>query len=403
MSTDIDPSWFVDRAPLPTAPPTSGPLAGVPIAVKSNIAVEGLRLLAGSAALDGGTVADADSLAVASLRAAGASILGTLNMNELAYGFTGDNDHFGRVPNPHDPERLSGGSSSASAAVIAAGVVDAALGTDTNGSIRVPAALCGVWGLRPTLGAVPSTGVVPLSTTLDIVGPLAANAPLLSDVARALGIDTTARLDVAAVRVTPVQGAFLDGTDPVVAAAVDTVTNAFAAGAPVDVDWAGAAFAGAQIVTAAEAAHHHRHLLAARPEDLGSTLRARLLAGLTVSATDYLDALGLRDTLLDVADRIFEHTDVLALPTVAFPAPVADTTSVDLGGDAVLVNAALGRCTAPFSFLGLPSISAPIAPNDDSSLPVGVQLVACPGDDGLLLAMAAHLEATGIASAWILS
>jgi aspartyl-tRNA(Asn)/glutamyl-tRNA(Gln) amidotransferase subunit A len=391
-------TWFVEARWEPAAEPPPGPLQGVAMAVKSNIAVASFRTVAGSAALEDDAPAAADSAVVAGLRAAGATIVGSLNMNELAYGFTGRNARYGDVANPHDADRLSGGSSSASAAVVGAGVLDAALGTDTNGSIRVPAALCGVWGLRPSTGSVATTGVVPLAPTLDVPGPLAADLALLTALADALGVPTGWDGDLTSLRVATVRGFPNDWVAPVVADAVRTVATILGAGAEVELTWAAAARAAAQVLTAAEGATNHLGLLRDRAGALEPLTRARLRAGLALEPAIVARALGARHRML-AAEDLLGGADVLIVPTVPVPAPRSDVELVELDGVSEPVNAALGRCTAPFSFVGCPALAVPLLLSDDAGLPLSVQLVARPGQDALLLLLATVLEADGIAAA----
>lgn len=401
-------SWFVhdrwDEAHaegvlLDRSSEAPGRLHGVPVAVKANCSVAGVRPTAGSAALDDVPVAEVDAGAVALVRAAGAIIVGTVNLDELAYGFTGRNPHHGSVPNPHAADRLSGGSSSGSAATVAAGVVPVALGTDTNGSVRVPAALCGVWGLRPTMGCVPLDGVVPLARSLDTPGPLAASSTLLTDAAAALGIDVTPRVDPARVRVRTVSGFPAEPATPPVRAGVATVAAALRNSGDVVLPWCEAARAGAQLVTAVEGAAAFADVLRNRPERIGPLVRHRLRAGALIDGVSYVRALRLRAELMAVAEALFGDVDLLVLPTVPTTAPADDAETVGVDGMVEHVNAALGRCTTPFSFLGLPALSVPVAERGDDGLPVGVQLVARWGDDALLLAVAQALEHDGVAAA----
>jgi Asp-tRNA(Asn)/Glu-tRNA(Gln) amidotransferase A subunit family amidase len=394
-------SWMIDASWDTTSTSTSAsPLHGLPIAVKSNYAVAGLRTLAGSAARDDGTVAEFDCPAVAALRTAGAVIVGTLNMNELAYGFTGVNRCFGDVVNPHDADRVAGGSSSASAAIVGAGVLDAALGTDTNGSIRVPAALCGVWGFRPSSGSVSTEGIVPLAQTLDVPGPLTRNVDLLRAIATALGVDTGATAHVSA-RVAMLRGFPAHGAQPAVTAAVARVAKVLGAGPTVELDWTAAARAASQVLTGFEAARNHRALLAQRPERLEPLTRARLRAGLAVDDRWAQRAFEVRDRLRSDPDGMFDGADVIVLASVAMTAPRRDTEFVEFDGTQESVNAALGRCTSPFSLVGAPVVSVPFSELDDNGLPIGVQLVGRPGLDALVLALARVLEDDGIAAAQV--
>lgn len=369
------------------------------IAVKSNIDVAGVTTVAGSKALENGEPAIADAPVVAGLRKAGAAVLATLNMNELAYGFTGRNEHFGRVPNPHDRDRLSGGSSSASAAIVAAGTVPAALGTDTNGSVRVPAALCGVWALRPTSGSVDNEGIVPLAPTLDVPGPLARDIAWLRRCAHAMGVPDELRVTPERAVIRVVDGFPADGVAPPLRAAVQRVASFLGARGHVELPWAPVARAAAQVLTATEAGAGHHRILRDRADHLEPLTRARLLAGLATDRDARRRCLAVRDGLRgDVTTRL-GGADILLLPTVPVTAPSATTDHIAVGSRQEPINSALGRCTMPFSYLGLPALQVPFAEPDHDGLPCGVQLVGRPGDDALLLQLGAILEADGIGRA----
>ncbi len=394
-------AWMIDACwDTTNTGSTASPLSGLPIAVKSNYAVAGLRTLAGSAARDDGTVAEFDCPAVAALRSAGAVIVGTLNMNELAYGFTGVNVRFGDVANPHSADHVAGGSSSASAAIVGAGVLDAALGTDTNGSIRVPAALCGVWGFRPSSASVSAEGIVPLAETLDVPGPLARNVKLLDAIATALGVETRVNARMSA-RIATLRGFPAHGAQPAVTAAVARVAKVLGASRSVELDWTAAARAASQVLTGYEAARNHRALLVDRAGGLEPLTRARLRAGLAVDGRWAQRALEVRNRLRTDPEGTFDGADVIVLASVAMTAPRRDAEFVELDGKQESVNAALGRCTSPFSFVGAAVVSVPFCEPDDNGLPIGVQLVARPGLDAVVLALAKVLEDDGIAAAQV--
>jgi aspartyl-tRNA(Asn)/glutamyl-tRNA(Gln) amidotransferase subunit A len=364
--------------------------------------VKGFQTTAGCAALLAEAPALEDAPVVARLRQSGLRIVATTVMDELAYGFTGRNTQFGYVPNPHDENRISGGSSSGAAAAIAAGLLDLAIGTDTNGSVRIPAALCGVWGLRPTTGSLPAEGVVPLSTTLDIPGPLASTAAYLTALASALGIpiDPAAPKDIRIARVSGFPGT---PVTPAVAQAIDSFAYSLGLTDQVATPWAAAARAGAQVMTAFEAAVAHRQILMDRSDLIGRLTRNRLIAGACLTLDAYQRAKDLRFALRQRIESLFEGHDVLMLPTVASEAPLANAEMLETGGIVEPVNAALGRCTIAFSFLGLPALSVPIRVKTTCGLPVGAQFVGRPGADHVLLALGQRLEAAGLASAHIVS
>lgn len=380
---------------------TAGPLANMPIAIKANIAVRGCVASASSAALADGEPAESDAPVVAALRRAGLRIVATTVMDELAYGFTGRNQLFGYVANPHDESRVSGGSSSGAAAAVAAGLLDLAIGTDTNGSVRIPAALCGVWGLRPSAGSVSSEGVVPLSTTLDIPGPIASNARYLTALAEAIGIDTSISAAPEGLKIALVTGFPAAPATTEVSHAIEALAASLGVSRRAETPWATVARAGAQIVTAFEAAFEHRRLISERGHLLAPLLRDRLIAGCCVTREAYQQALNLRARLIGLIDTLFGEADVLLLPTVATQAPPADVETLEIDGAIEPINPAMGRCTIPFSFLGLPVLSAPIAKSSCAGLPIGAQLVGKPGKDAEVLALGRFLEERGLAIAHV--
>jgi AtzE family amidohydrolase len=389
-----------------------GPLAGLPFAAKDLFDVAGFTTLAGSIARREAEPATADATAVARLRAAGALLAGATNMDEGAYGFTTENSHYGATHNPHDLERVAGGSSGGSAAAVAAGMVDAALGTDTNGSIRIPAAFCGIYGLRPTYGLVPRTGSVLFAPSLDAVGVLArtihAVALVLDAIAGPDGIDPAcvhaapeSYLDAVAgerpLRVASVDLAGWGAAAPDLLDATDRVATALGATETIVLPDAGLARAAAIVVTAAEGADQQQELLRAAPEIVDVRVRDRFLAGLEVPATDYLAAQRFRRRWQERILPLLLDVDILVLPTVAAAAPRIDQAMLPVGDEVLPTGAVLGRFTQPLSFIGLPTLSVPLAGPD--GLPLGVQLAAKPFHDGTLLAAAAALEAAGVVGA----
>jgi amidase/aspartyl-tRNA(Asn)/glutamyl-tRNA(Gln) amidotransferase subunit A len=397
------------RAAAETVGVESGPLAGVPVAVKDLFDIAGTVTLAGSAMRLGAAPAATDATVVRRLREAGALLVGATNMDEFAYGFTTENSHFGPTRNPHDPARVAGGSSGGSAAAVAAGIVRIALGTDTNGSVRIPAAFCGIYGLRPTYGLLPRTGAFPFVPGLDAVGPLARTP---ADIALALdvlagpdGVDPTCvaaaasytsalERGISGLRVVRGSGDLWAGGEDAVVAAADEVAAALGAQAELTIPDVGRARGAAIVLTAAEGAAQHRAALLATPEAFDPRVRGRFLAGLGVPAIDYVDMQRFRRWWQRQVLALLAGTDVLVVPTVACTAPLIDQPTVPWHGVPLPTGAVLGRFTQPLSFLGLPCLSVPVV--RAGALPVGVQLVARPGEDAVLLAAAAHLHRTGI-------
>jgi aspartyl-tRNA(Asn)/glutamyl-tRNA(Gln) amidotransferase subunit A len=384
----------------------AGPLAGVPVAIKDLLVVRGVRRTNGSAAFADDAPARADAGAVARLRAAGAIVIGTTHLHELAYGPTGVNPMLGTPVNPWSEARVPGGSSSGSGVAVAARLVPAALGTDTGGSIRVPSSLCGVSGLKPTYGRVSRAGVTPLAWTLDHVGPLARSA---EDLALLLGVlaghdaadASSARVpvaDYAAALDRPLRGTRVGVPRDFVGAMVeDDVARGFEA-ALGDLGRAGVAVSdvgipalfhtgpalGAGILAEASAAL--RPLLGERVARVGPETRIYLELGKLVSAQHYLAAQRLRSRLYDETLAALDGVDVLATPTTPLAAPCPGEMAVRIGDRDVGVVEALCRFTGPFNLTGLPALTVPCG-FTASGLPLGLQLVGRPFGEAALLAI----------------
>ena len=389
-----------------------GPLAGVPFAVKNLYDVKGVVTLAGSIIERDRPPAGEDAALVARLEAAGAVLVGALNMDEYAYGFTTENSHYGPTRNPHDPARVAGGSSGGSAAAVAAGLVALSLGSDTNGSIRVPAALCGVFGLKPTFGRLTRRGTKPFVHSLDHTGPFARTVADLALCYDALqGGDArdpacadrpaepvSARLapPTPGLRAGVLGGWFQDNISPAALDGLDAVSRALGA-EPAELPGARAARAAAFCLTGAEGGSLHLADLRSRPGDFDPATRDRLIAGALQPGHVAPRAQRLRRWFLDQALELFERFDVLLAPATPFPAtPIGQATTV-MGGDSVSVRAVLGLYTQPISFIGLPVLAVPVV--RPGRLPVGVQLIAPPWREDLLFRVAARLQAEGVVGA----
>lgn len=363
---------------------THGPLAGWSVGVKDNLALAGRTTYAGSAVAWDPRPATRSAHAVELLERAGAHVVATTAMDELAHGFTTSNDHHPACLNPHDPDRTAGGSSGGSAVAVACGDVRVALGTDTNGSVRVPAALCGVVGVKPGFGRVPTGGVVPFARSLDHVGWFTRTVA-----------DATAVLDVLlpdAPPAGPVRVAAVDVSDwagPDALAATGRAAAVLGVTGEVAFPWFEDAMSASLIVTAVEGAEAHRATLLHRRERLGRGVRTGLTAGLWIPGTAYVAAQRYRELLRGRVARLLETADVLLLPTTPVPAPRLDQHRITLGdGREVDREPYLGVFTAPFSILGLPAVSVPAG----EALPLGVQLVGRPDGERGLLEVAARLE-----------
>ncbi|HZR91798.1 MAG TPA: amidase [Gaiellaceae bacterium] len=374
-----------------TAP--AGPLRGVPVAVKDVIDVAGERTTAASRIL-AEHVAAADAECVRRLRAAGAVVVGKLNTHEFAFGAMTTSPHFGPAHNPWALERICGGSSGGSAAAVAADLVPAALGTDTAGSIRIPACLCGVTGLRPTTGLVPIGGTVPVSWSLDTVGPLARSA---ADCALLLSVLAGQPYDVAGgargLRVGVVDSLF-ERADPAVAAgvleAVEELRRLGAALEPVEPPLLEESGTINQLLMLPEAAEVHLRWLRSRLADYGADVRARLLAGLLLPATAHVTGLRARRWYGDELERVFDRVDVLVCPEMPVVAPPIGEDTVELRGERLPYRLALIPFNSPWSLAGLPVASVPAG--FVSGLPVGLAIVGRRGDDETVLRVAAALQ-----------
>lgn len=393
-----------------------GPLAGVPVAVKNLFDVEGLTTLAGSRINAERPPASRDAACVAALRRAGAVLVGALNMDEYAFGFTTQNTHYGPTRNPHDRDRVAGGSSGGSGAAVAAGLVPLTLGSDTNGSIRVPAALCGVFGLKPTYGRVSRRGTALFAGSFDHVGPLARST---RDLAAAFDVlqgpdaaDPAAsrrpvepvgqgwKRGIAGLRIAVAGEHFARGGEPEALAAVGEVARALGARETLTLPEPHRARAAALIITSAEGAQLHLPDLRTRPDDFDPMTRDRFLAGALVPATAYVAAQRFRAWYRAAVRLLFNQVDVLLAPTTPFPAPRIGQERITVAGHEVPARTTLGLYTQPLSFIGLPVISVPMA-RAPGRLPLGVQLVAAPFREAALLRVAAYLEAEGVIAARI--
>ena len=380
-----------------------GPLAGVPFGVKDLFDVAGLPTTAGARRFCDAAPAAMDAAAISCLTDAGAVLVATLNMDEFAYGFVTDNAHWGITRNPHDHARFAGGSSGGSAAVVAAGILPLALGSDTNGSVRIPAALCGVYGTKPTHGGLPMRGVFPFVPTLDDIGIFASTAAdldLIDSILRGRG---GARSSTAVPgRVALLGGWFQRDLAPEMQAALSALSAALGGLPVVDLPDVARARSAAFLLTAYEGGKLHQEAL--RRDALGydPATRDRLIAGAALPESVHAEALTFRQTFAGHVDAVFAQYDVLIAPTSFGYAPKIDDPTVMIAGKPQPARANLGLYTQPISFVGLPVVAAPLA---GGVLPLGIQLIAAPGGDAQLLAFAAELEGRGlvksrIAQAW---
>jgi aspartyl-tRNA(Asn)/glutamyl-tRNA(Gln) amidotransferase subunit A len=372
-----------------------------PVAIKDLMLVKGAPLTGGSRAFDS-LVAERDAEVVARLRRKGAAVVGLTNLHEFAYGITSNNPRFGRVVNPAAPARIPGGSSGGSAAAIAAGIVRLAVGTDTSGSIRIPAACCGVVGFKPSYDAVPRDGVIDLASSLDHVGPMAASVAECAELfAMMLDLPSTppwAYRGLSGKTVARLGGDFAEPLEADVRAAVDRAVQALASDGArvVDREIPGVESAPAiQLNTLSpEASSYHAQRLMERGEQLGEDVRVRVEMGLFLPATWYVKAQRMRTRLAASIEKAFDDADVLICPTLRTPAPPVGATRVDIGGRDYALQTAVTHLTLPFNLAGLPAISMPWGRAKDGA-PLAIQLVGRRGHDWQVLAFARRLEEIG--------
>jgi aspartyl-tRNA(Asn)/glutamyl-tRNA(Gln) amidotransferase subunit A len=385
----------LQRAEALDRQPASGPLHGIPIAHKDLLNTAGVRTTSGSR-LFADFVPACNAPVVDALERAGAVLIGKTNMHELAYGITSENPHYGTVHNPYDPSRSAGGSSGGSAAAVAAGMAMMATGTDTGGSVRIPASWCGIVGLKPTYDLVDKSGVQPLGFTLDHIGPMTltvADAALALNVMCGRQISDPARLGgrpLNRIRIgVPVNFAFDIVDAPVKSAVLAAVRGADLIEVRLpDMD---ALNLTARIILLAEAsALYGPHLR--RRDAFGADVLRLLDQGLLVPATDYVDAQRMRSIFRAQFARLFETVDVLLTPTTPTTAAVLGVRNVELGGTTHDVRLLATRLMRGINVVGLPAISVPCG-RDAAGMPIGAQLIAAAGADAALLEIAAAVEA----------
>ena len=396
-------------------------LAGVPFAVKNLFDIAALPTLAGSKIERDSAPAARDAVLVRRLEAEGAVLVGALNMDEYAYGFSTENTHYGATHNPHDLSRISGGSSGGSAAAVAAGQVPITLGSDTNGSIRVPASLCGVFGLKPTFARLPRTGSYPFVASLDHLGPFArsvADLALVYDLMQ--GPDrhdpACAQRDIepvsgllgrgaAGLRVAVLGGWFREMALAEALAATDAVAQALGTTRLIELPEVARARAAATLITCGESGALHLDDLKKRAQDFDPMTRDRFLANTLLPAAWVVQAQRVRHWFARRVARIFETVDVLIAPATPCTAPAIGTEWLDMHGKRLPARASMGLLTQPISCIGLPVVSVPLWGMNPQAphLPIGVQLISAPWREDHGLRVAAQLEAMGLCSAPVAS
>jgi aspartyl-tRNA(Asn)/glutamyl-tRNA(Gln) amidotransferase subunit A len=391
---------------------TVGPLAGVPFAVKNLFDIAGLATRAGSKINRDLAPAKRDATLIERMEAAGAVLVGALNMGEYAYDFTGENIHDGPSRNPHDTARMSGGSSGGSGTAVGGALVPIALGSDTNGSIRVPSSFCGIFGLKPTYGRLSRARSFPFVASLDHLGPFARSVTDLALAYDAMqgpdaddGACTTRGLEptlplianpISDLRIAIAGGHFQKNVFPEAVEAVSRVAKALGASKVVDVPEASRARAAAYVITTTEGASLHLDRLRKRPNDFDPAVRDRLIAGAMVPAPLVDRAQKFRGWYRAQLAEIFRSVDVLLAPATPCTAPKLGQVNFNLDGVELPVRANIGIHTQPISFIGLPVVAVPVPLEP---LPIGVQIICAPWREDIALRVAYALEKMGVVAA----
>jgi AtzE family amidohydrolase len=389
-----------------------GPLAGVPFAVKNLFDVQGLSTRAGSKINRELAPSSRDATLIERMEAAGAVLVGALNMGEYAYDFTGENVHDGASRNPHDPTRMTGGSSGGSGGAVGGGLVPIALGSDTNGSIRVPSSFCGIFGLKPTYGRLSRARSFPFVASFDHLGPFART---VSDLALAYDAMQGPDPDDAACTTRPVEpvtaslaegigqlkvaiagGYFQKNVFPEAVEAVGRVAKALGATRTVEIPEAARARAAAYVITTTEGASLHLDRLRKRPNDFDPAVRDRLLAGAMIPAPLVDRAHKFRRWYRARVLELFKTVDVILAPATPCIAPKLGQVNFVLDGVEMPVRANIGIHTQPISFIGLPVVAVPVPLEP---MPIGVQIIAAPWREDIALRVAHALERIGVVAA----
>lgn len=389
------------------------PLAGVPYAVKNLFDIQGEVTLAGSKVNRSHAVASKDAFLVSQMKAAGAVLVGSLNMDEYAYGFTTENTHYGPCRNPHDLTRVAGGSSGGSGAAVAAGQVPITLGSDTNGSIRVPSSFCGVWGLKPTFGRLSRRGSYPFVHSIDHLGPFAdaveslalaydalQSPDALDPGCHALDVQpvvSVLRRGVEGLRIGVLGGYFHDNATPPAREVVAMAAKAL--GAADVIEWPDPALgrAAAFIISASEGGSLHLHDLRMRADDFEPLSVDRFISGALQPAAWYLRAQRFRRVYRDKVNALFRDWDVLLAPATPVSAPLIGTEWLDINGFQQPCRPSIGLLTQPISFAGCPVVAAPMWPSGTGGLPIAVQIITAPWREDLALRAAMILQGAGLA------
>jgi aspartyl-tRNA(Asn)/glutamyl-tRNA(Gln) amidotransferase subunit A len=410
--TDVVAERARKRAAEVDADKQKGPLAGVPFAVKNLFDVAGLPTRAGSKINRELAPSAHDSPLIERLEAAGAVLVGALNMGEYAYDFTGENVHDGNAHNPLDTSRMTGGSSSGSGGAVAGGLVPLSLGSDTNGSIRVPSSFCGLFGLKPTYGRLSRARSFPFVSSFDHLGPLARSTQDLAlaydamqgpDAEDPVCVDRPAELTTPALprgtqglRIAVAGGYFKKGMFPEACIAMDRVAAALGANRDIEIPEAQRARAAAYVITTSEGASLHLDRLRTRAMDFDPATRDRLIAGAMVPAALVNRAQKFRRWYRGEVLKLFENIDAILAPATPCTAPAIGQQIFVVDGVELLVRPNIGIYTQPISFIGLPVVAVPVPL---SPMPIAVQVIAAPWREDIALRIAYALEQAGVCAA----
>jgi aspartyl-tRNA(Asn)/glutamyl-tRNA(Gln) amidotransferase subunit A len=410
--TDVVADRACKRAAQIDAGKKKGPLAGVPFAVKNLFDVTGLPTRAGSKINRELPPSAHDSPLIERLEAAGAVLVGALNMGEYAYDFTGENVHDGNAHNPHDTSRMTGGSSSGSGGAVAGGLVPFSLGSDTNGSIRVPSSFCGLFGLKPTYGRLSRARSFPFVSSFDHLGPLARSTQDLAlaydamqgpDAEDPVCVDRPVEPTVPALqrgtqglRIAVAGGYFKKGMFPEACVAVERVASALGANTNIEIPEAQRARAAGYVITASEGASLHLDRLRTRAKDFDPATRDRLIAGAMIPAALVNRAQKFRRWYRGEVLKLFENVDAILAPATPCTAPALGQQTFVIDGVELPVRPNIGIYTQPISFIGLPVVAVPVplAP-----LPIALQVIAAPWREDIALRIAYALEQAGVCAA----
>ena len=389
-----------------------GPLAGVPFAVKNLFDVSGLATRAGSRINRGRAPAPRDATLIERLETAGAVLVGALNMGEYAYDFTGENVHDGASRNPHDLSRMTGGSSGGSGGAVAGGLVPLALGSDTNGSIRVPSSFCGIFGLKPTYGRLSRAHTFPFVSSFDHLGPFArtsrdlalaydamqghdADDPVCAERPAEPALPTIDQ-GIEGLRIAVAGGYFRKGASPETREAMERVAEALDVRREIEIPEAERARSAAYVITTTEGAALHLDRLRSRAKDFDPAVRDRLIAGLLVPAPLVMQAQKFRRWYRAQVLELFNDVDVILAPATPTTAPKIGQEMFVLDGVEMALRPNIGIYTQPISFIGLPVVAAPVPL---TPLPIAVQIIAAPWREDVALRVAYALEQAGVANA----